>query len=116
MPRKKALPDPEEEFEKSMVNPDEDRWQGVILYSKAEDRFDYMPSEGYPGCESLPNLSDIDLQKTNLSRADRLKAFKIVLPGEEEGHDAYVFLRVENGKSCRKATLPFVFVNVTARS
>ncbi len=99
MASEKRPNDPEYEFERSMVNVDEKRWRGVIVYSKAEDKFEFMPSEGYPGCDTLASLSNVDLSKVNLTRADRLEAFQIVLPGEEEGHDAYIFIRVEDGKS-----------------
>ncbi len=92
------MADHEEAFETS-IREGLTKWKGVIIYSTAQYQFVYMPLEGFVGGSALDVLSKVDLDRTDLTRADRLEAFELKLPGEEYGNDAYIFLRVEEGKS-----------------
>ncbi len=74
------------------------KWQGIIIFLKEEGQFVYLPNEGFPGCEPLSSLITVDLGRVDLTRSDRLTAFKIKAPGEEEETDAFIFSRVEEGK------------------
>ncbi len=87
----------EDAFEES-VKDDSKRWEGVIIYSVQQDSFMFMPLEGFPTCEPLASLSKADLSNREMSRSDRVTPFTLLLPGEEEGENAYIFLRVEEGK------------------
>ncbi len=98
MPSEEENKKKESAFERTIID-DTIRWQGVIIYSVEQDAFMFMPLEGFPQCEPLASLSNVDLSQLFLSRSDRLNGFDMLLPGETEGDKAYIFLRVEEGKS-----------------
>ncbi len=71
---------------------------GGIVMSALNDRYEYIPSEGYPGCPSLVAMCNIDLDKPNLTKEERDTDFGLVTPEDDVGTAAKLFLRVELGK------------------
>ncbi len=92
--------DKEAEFEEKLKDP-AFRWKGVIIYSTLEDEYCFMPLDGYEGGQDLATLSKVNLYKKELSRGDRTEAFELTPAGEESGGNAYIFLRVDDGKTCQ---------------
>ncbi len=71
---------------------------GVIVYSHREDGYEYLPMEGFPDCPSFSEMTEIEVDRAELSTDDREKTFPMQTPQDPVGSDARVFLRVEAGK------------------
>ncbi len=71
---------------------------GVIVFSFRDDKFDWLPGEGYPECPTLGEMTEIEITWASMSMADRNTAFILKTPQDEVGTEAKIFLRVEQGK------------------
>ncbi len=71
---------------------------GVIVYSLREDKFDYLPMEGYPDCPSFSEMTEIEVDRGDMTPAVREETFYLKTPQDTVGSEAKVFLRVEAGK------------------
>ncbi len=85
-------------FEKKFAD-NEFVMSGGIVMSMLNDRYEYVPSEGYPGCPSLVAMCKADLDKPNLDKKDRDTEFALITPEDDIGTSAKLFLRVELGKN-----------------
>ena len=84
-------------FDKTMEDPGL-KYKGVIIFSGANDDFEYMPLEGYPTSEPLAAMCDVDLGKKHLSAKDRWETFELRLSADDMGHPTRIFCRVEESK------------------
>ncbi len=74
------------------------KFKGVIIFSGANDDFDYMPVEGYATSEPLAAMCDVDLSKKVLSFDDRWTTFELRLSVDDMGQPTRIFARVEESK------------------
>ncbi len=89
--------DPQAEFDRTMEAGGY-KFKGVVIFSGANDDFDYLPVEGYPTSEPLAAMCDVDLSKKELSFEDRWNTFDLRLSVDDIGHPTRIFTRVEDSK------------------
>ncbi len=73
-------------------------WQSVILLHSYDDKFIEMNVHGFPGGAPYSQMCPVDINKAELSEADRTLKFELITGGEDSGHDAQTFTRVQEGK------------------
>ncbi len=70
---------------------------GVIVFSYRDDKFDYLPGEGYPDCPTFGEMTETEIDRDVVPMKERDATFILKTPQDPVGTEAKVFLRVEQG-------------------
>ena len=71
---------------------------GVLAFTSVDDKFIFVPVEGFPTGPTLAEMTNMDLVKESLNNSERRTNFDLIFSDGGEPYSARVFCRVEEGK------------------